>query len=41
MLLRACNETGYLEALAGVDRLYDEVGWALESVDWEEGEEEA
>ena len=36
MLLRACNETGYLEALTCLDRLYDEGDLALESVDWEE-----
>ena len=41
MLLRACNEAGYLEALTGLDQLYDEGDRALESVDWdEEGEGE-
>ena len=41
MLLRACKETGYLEALTGLDQLYDEGDRALESVDWdEEGEGE-
>ncbi|KAH0831017.1 hypothetical protein J3R83DRAFT_13502 [Lanmaoa asiatica] len=36
MLLRAFNETGYLEALTGLDQLYDEGDKALENVDWEE-----
>ncbi|KIJ16262.1 hypothetical protein PAXINDRAFT_168437 [Paxillus involutus ATCC 200175] len=36
MLLRAFNETGYLEALTGLDKLYDEGNAALESVDWED-----
>lgn len=40
MLLRACNETGYLEGVTGLDRLYDEGDRALESVEWEEEEEE-
>ena len=40
MLLRAFNETGYLEALTGLDKLYNEGDKALESVDWEEEEEE-
>ena len=40
MLLKACNETGYLEVLTGSDQLCDEGDWALESVDWEEGEGE-
>ena len=40
MLLRAFNETGYLEALTGLDRLYDEGDRALESVEWEDEEEE-
>ncbi|KAG9311965.1 hypothetical protein JVU11DRAFT_7235 [Chiua virens] len=39
MLLRAFNETGYLEALTGLDQLYDEGDKVLESVDWEEEEE--
>ena len=41
MLLRACKETGYLEALTGLDQLDGEGDRALESVDWdEEGEGE-
>ncbi|KAF8548892.1 E1-like protein-activating [Imleria badia] len=42
MLLRAFNESGYLEGLTGLDQLYKEGEGALESVDWEEeeGEEE-
>ncbi|KAI6007793.1 hypothetical protein F5J12DRAFT_830735 [Pisolithus orientalis] len=38
MILRACNETGYLEVLTGLDKLYMEGDAALESVDWEEDE---
>ncbi|KIJ65777.1 hypothetical protein HYDPIDRAFT_27010 [Hydnomerulius pinastri MD-312] len=40
MLLRAFNETGYLEALTGLDKLYDEGNAAMESVDWEEEDED-
>lgn len=40
MLLRAFNETGYLEALTGLDKLYDEGDKALESVDWEDEDED-
>ena len=36
MLLRAFNETGFLENLTGLDKLYNEGEAALESVDWEE-----
>ncbi|KAF8839254.1 E1-like protein-activating [Paxillus ammoniavirescens] len=36
MLLKAFNETGYLEGLTGLDKLYDEGDAALESVDWED-----
>ncbi|KAH7883150.1 hypothetical protein F5I97DRAFT_1902440 [Phlebopus sp. FC_14] len=39
MLLRAFNEIGYLEALTGLDKLYDEGNAALEAVDWDEDEE--
>ena len=35
MLLKASNETGYLESLTGLDKLYDEGEAALENVDWE------
>lgn len=38
MILRACNETGYLETLTGLDKLHMEGDAALESVDWEEDE---
>ncbi len=40
VLLRAFNEPGYLEALTGLDKLYDEGEAALASVDWDidEGE---
>jgi len=37
MLLRAFNETGFLEALTGLDKLHAEGEQALEAVDWEEG----
>ncbi|KZT38597.1 E1-like protein-activating [Sistotremastrum suecicum HHB10207 ss-3] len=41
MLLRAFNESKYLEELTGLDRLYEEGEKALEDVDWiEEGSEE-
>ncbi|KAG6381874.1 hypothetical protein JVT61DRAFT_488 [Boletus reticuloceps] len=40
MLLRAFNETGYLEALTGLDQLHAEGEEALESVDWESESEE-
>ncbi|KAI5986831.1 hypothetical protein EDD15DRAFT_2296653 [Pisolithus albus] len=38
MIQRACNETGYLETLTGLDKLHMEGDAALESVDWEEDE---
>lgn len=41
MLLRACNEPGYLEGVTGLDRLYAEGEGALESVEWDEDEDEA
>ncbi len=40
MLLRAFNETGYLEALTGLDKLYSEGEAALENVDWEVDDDE-
>ncbi|KAH9057485.1 hypothetical protein EDB87DRAFT_1751384 [Lactarius vividus] len=36
MMLRAFNETGFLEALTGLDKLHAEGEQALEAVDWEE-----
>ncbi|KAH9979848.1 E1-like protein-activating [Lactifluus volemus] len=36
MLLRAFNETGFLESLTGLDKLHAEGEQALEAVDWEE-----
>ncbi|EJT49415.1 hypothetical protein A1Q1_01437 [Trichosporon asahii var. asahii CBS 2479] len=39
-LLRAFNESGYLESVTGLDKLYAEAEAALDSVDWEEGSEE-
>lgn len=38
MLLRAFNESGFLESLTGLDKLHAEGEQALEAVDWEEGE---
>ena len=38
MLLKAFNDTKYLEGLTGLDKLFDEGEAALESVDWDEGE---
>ncbi|KAF8660879.1 hypothetical protein AX14_007328, partial [Amanita brunnescens Koide BX004] len=38
MLLKAFNDTKYLEELTGLDKLFDEGEAALESVDWDEGE---
>jgi len=40
MLLRAFNETGFLESLTGLDKLHAEGEQALEAVDWEEAEDE-
>ncbi|KAG1716197.1 hypothetical protein ID866_937 [Astraeus odoratus] len=39
MILRACNEMGYLEALTGLDKLHSAGDAALESVDWDEEDE--
>jgi ubiquitin-like modifier-activating enzyme ATG7 len=36
MMLRAFNETGFLEALTGLDKLHVEGEQALEVVDWED-----
>ncbi|KAH9990024.1 E1-like protein-activating [Russula vinacea] len=36
MLLKAFNETGFLESLTGLDKLHAEGEQALEAVDWEE-----
>lgn len=39
MLLKAFNESGFLENLTGLDKLHAEGEQALEAVDWdEEGE---
>ena len=38
MLLRAFNETGFLESLTGLDKLHAKGEQALEAVDWEEGD---
>ena len=40
MLLKAFNDTAYLEALTGLDKLHDEAEEALENVDWAEDEDD-
>jgi ubiquitin-like modifier-activating enzyme ATG7 len=40
MLLKAFNEPGFLEKLTGLDKLYNEGDAAMESVDWEEEDED-
>jgi ubiquitin-like modifier-activating enzyme ATG7 len=40
MLLKAFNETKYLERLTGLDKLYDEGEAVFESVTWDEGGED-
>jgi hypothetical protein len=37
VILRAFNETGFLEALTRLDKLHAEGEPALEAADWEEG----
>ncbi|KAH7920336.1 E1-like protein-activating [Leucogyrophana mollusca] len=40
VLLKAFNEPGYLETLTGLDKLYNEGDAAMESVDWDEEDED-
>jgi ubiquitin-like modifier-activating enzyme ATG7 len=40
MLLQAFNDQKYLEKLTGLDKLYEEGEAALESVDWDEDDED-
>ena len=40
MMLKAFNEAGYLEKLTGLDQLYEQGEGALESVDWDEEDED-
>lgn len=40
MLLKAFNDSGYLESLTGLDKLHDEGDAVLESIDWDEDEED-
>jgi hypothetical protein len=40
MLLEAFNDTKYLEKLTGLDKLFDEGEAALESVDWDDDDDE-
>lgn len=39
MLLRAFNETDYLEKLTGLDELHKQSEALMEDVEWEEGSE--
>lgn len=39
MLVKAFNDTKYLETLTGLDKLFDEGEEALEKVDWDEDED--
>jgi ubiquitin-like modifier-activating enzyme ATG7 len=41
MLLKAFNDRKYLETLTGLDKLYDEGEAILESVDWDQEDDEA
>ncbi|KAF8060911.1 hypothetical protein FPV67DRAFT_312395 [Lyophyllum atratum] len=41
MMLKAFNDLKYLPALTGLDKLYDEGEAALESIDWDEEDENA
>ena len=41
MLLKAFNDQKYLETLTGLDKLYAEGEEALQSIDWDEEDEEA
>lgn len=40
MLLRAFNETEFLQSLTGLDKLYDEGEAAMENVDWEDEDDD-
>ncbi len=40
MLLRAFNETDFLEKLTGLDELHKNSEALMESLDWEEGSDE-
>lgn len=40
MMLKAFNELGYLEKLSGLDKLHQESEAAMESVDWDEEDDE-
>ncbi len=39
MLLKAFNETDYLERLTGLDQLHKESESVMDDIDWEEGSE--
>lgn len=39
MLLKAFNETDYLEQLTGLDELHKESEALMDDIDWEEGSE--
>lgn len=40
MLLRAFNESDYLQKVTGLDQLYEEGEAALEAVEWDESSDE-
>ncbi|KAJ9113198.1 hypothetical protein QFC22_006037 [Naganishia vaughanmartiniae] len=40
MLLRAFNESDYLQSITGLDKLYEEGEAALEAIDWDESSDE-
>ena len=40
MLEKAFNETGYLEKLTGLDKMYEEATAAMEDADFEEADED-
>jgi ubiquitin-like modifier-activating enzyme ATG7 len=40
MLLKAFNDAKYLETLTGLDKLYSESEAVMESLDWDEEEED-
>lgn len=40
MLLRAFNESDYLQKVTGLDKLYEEGEAVLEAVDWDESSNE-
>jgi ubiquitin-like modifier-activating enzyme ATG7 len=39
--LKAFNEPGFLQALTGLDKLYEEGEAALENVDWNDSDDDS